>query len=171
MLQMNGQRIFLDCRTGFVMMCNVYLYERTPAMNDSQKPKCILEIVNPDDILVVGLNSKWFRTFTSNSGKYPLKLEVPSEFLIPGWNCLSADYTNVALEGKNDAEVEYRLLLDDNEVVHVIYRTEVKPQTFTVHFNDTFSSTAVGIDMGESDGKDKSRFNDLMAWGDDQQKS
>ena len=49
------------------------------------KPKCELEIVNPDDILVIGINNKWFRTFTSNSDRYPLKIEIPPLFLNDHW--------------------------------------------------------------------------------------
>ena len=33
------------------------------------KPICHLEVINPDDVLVVGVNNKWFRTFTSSSDR------------------------------------------------------------------------------------------------------
>ena len=129
------------------------------------KPKCILEIVNPDDVLVVGVNNKWFRTFTSSSDRYPLKIEIPPLFLNEQWNLVTGAYTNVALVGKNDAKVEYKVLLDNNEVVHVVYTTEVQPETFSITFKDTFSLLARKVEKGVSgDTKRRNRFDDLMAW-------
>ncbi len=129
------------------------------------KPTCILEVVNPDDVLVIGINNKWFRTFTSSSDRYPLKIKIPTLFLNEQWNLITGAYTNVALVGKNDAKVEYKVLLDANEVVHVVYTTEVQPETFSITFKDTFSLLSRKVDKGVSgDTKRRNRFDDLMAW-------
>jgi hypothetical protein len=129
------------------------------------KPKCILEVVNPDDVLVVGINNKWYRTFTSSSDRYPLKIEIPPLFLNEQWNLISGGYTNDAKHEKNYAKVEYKVLLDNSEVVHVVYTTEVQPETFSITFKDTFSLHARKVEKGVSgDTKRRNRFNDLMAW-------
>lgn len=128
-------------------------------------PKCTLEVIDPDDILIIGLNDRWFRTFTSGSDRYPVQIDIPPGFLVDGWNQLAGNYTNVAVAGhKNDCSVEYRLLLDGQPVVHVNYKTDVHPQTFTIHFKDTFSSRARQIDRGRSSGKTSARFQDMMEW-------
>ena len=72
---------------------------------------CVIEIVNPDDILIVSVNDFWHRSFTSSSDRYPARVHVPPEFVVDGWNTIVGAYTNVALTGKNDANVEYRVLL------------------------------------------------------------
>lgn len=127
-------------------------------------PRCRIEVLNPDDLLVLGVNGTWFRTFTSSSDRYPLMLEVPPEALRDPWNVITADYTNVALAGKNEANVNYRVLLDEAEVVRVIYKAEVQPQTFTVHFKDSFHLAQRGVDRGQPPGPKQgtSRFQDLM---------
>ena len=134
----------------------------------TDKPTCHVEIINPDDILVVGVNNKWFRTFTSSSDRYPIRLEIPAPFLLNGWNLVTANYTNVPLIGKNDSNVEYKVLLDGEEVVHVTYKTEVEAQAFSLTFKDTFSLSAREIDRGTTGRKASKRFKDLMSWGDDQ---
>ncbi len=137
----------------------------------SEKPVCTLEIINPDDILIIGINDKWFRTFTSNTGHFPIKLTIPQEFINDDWNTINGRFTNVALEdAMNTAEVEYKVQLDGRDVVHVMYKTETKPQTFTVEFNDTFSTQARDIDRGESKKKDSSRFDYMMSLGEKQSK-
>jgi hypothetical protein len=129
------------------------------------KPKCILELINPDDVLVIGINNKWFRSFTSNSDRFPLKIEIPPLFLNEKWNLITGSYTNVALVGKNDAKVEYKVSLNDNEVVHVTYSNEVQPESFSITFKDTFSLEARAIDKGVSgDTGRRKRFDDLMSW-------
>lgn len=134
------------------------------------KPRCTLEIVNPDDVLVVGVNNKWFRTFTSSSDRYPLALDIPPEFLNDGWNLITGSYTNVALVGKNDANVEYRVLLDGNEVVYVVYKTEVQPQHFSLTFKDTFSLRATEIDKGRKGGPARSkRYDQMMQWSNEEE--
>lgn len=130
----------------------------------ADKPKCTIELINPDDILVLGINNKWFRTFTTSSDRYPVKVEVPAVFLNDGWNLVTGDYTNVPLVGKNDATVEYKVLLDDNEVVHVIYRSEVEALPFSLTFKDTFSLKARALVRGVQAKKRSSRFQDMMAW-------
>ena len=135
-------------------------------MTDDTKPRCVLEVVNPDDILVVGINNSWFRSFTSSSDRYPLKLEIPAEFVEVGVNLITGEYTNVAVTGKNDAEVEYKLYLEDDPVVHVVYRTEVHPQTFSLTFRDSFHSDTRAIDRGEIVGRSSSRYDELMNFGD-----
>jgi len=135
-------------------------------MTDDTKPRCVLEVVNPDDILVVGINNSWFRSFTSSSDRYPLKLEIPAEFVEVGVNLITGEYTNVAVTGKNDAEVEYKLYLEDEPVVHVVYRTEVHPQTFSLTFRDSFHSDTRAIDRGETAGRSSSRYDELMNFGD-----
>ena len=82
-------------------------------MTTDAKPACTLEVINPDDILVISINDKWHRTFTSSAGRYPIKLTIPSEFINIGWNKVTGDYTNVALTGKNDALVDYKLYLEE----------------------------------------------------------
>jgi hypothetical protein len=130
-----------------------------------QGHSCIVEVVNPDDILILSVNDFWHRSFTSSSDRYPVRVHVPPEFVVDGWNVIVGAYTNVALTGKNDANVEYRVFLDEQEVVHVIYKTEVEPQNFTVHFKDSFSphykpehGSAAGA------GRASDRFKDLMTW-------
>ncbi|RMG09062.1 MAG: hypothetical protein D6731_20575, partial [Planctomycetota bacterium] len=130
-----------------------------------RKPTCHLEVVNPDDLLVVGINDRWFRTFTSSSDRYPIRLEIPSEFLVDRWNVITGTYTNVPLVGKNDANVEYRVLLDGQEVVHVTYRSEVEAQAFSACFKDSFALDARSIDRGVVGRRASRRFSDLMAWG------
>jgi hypothetical protein len=128
-------------------------------------PKCELEVVNPDDVLVMSINQRWFRSFTSNSDRYPLTLEIPPGFLNDGYNLVTGDYTNVALPGeRNDVTVEYKILLDGKEVVHVNYQTEVEAHTFTIHFKDSFSSGARERTMGTARIKKTGRFQDLMDW-------
>lgn len=127
------------------------------------RPRCRIEVVNPDDVLVLGVNGQWYRTFTSNSDRYPLAIDVPPEALKDAWNVVTGDYTNVALPGKNDANVEYRVLLDDAEVVRVTYKAEVgSQQTFTVHFKDSFHLRQRAVERGTSTGRASSRFQDLM---------
>ena len=129
------------------------------------KPTCHLEVINPDDVLVVGVNNKWFRTFTSSSDRYPLKLQIPAAFLNDAWNLVSGNYTNVALVGKNEANVEYKIFLEGNEVVHVVYRCEVQPESFAIHFKDTFSLKQRSIERGSAPAtKRQSRFNEMMSW-------
>lgn len=126
-------------------------------------PRCRLEVLNPDDVLVVGVNDQWFRTFTSNSDRYPLTLEVPPDALREGWNVVAGTYTNIALPGKNDASVEYRLLLEDAEVVRVSYKAEVAAQqTFTLGFKDSFHQRQRAIERGTTVARASSRFQDLM---------
>lgn len=131
---------------------------------NAQRPQCSIEVLNPDDILVIGINDRWFRTFTSSSHRYPVRLDVPSEFLNDDWNLISADYTNVALLGKNDANVEYKLYLNEHEVVHAIYKTEVQPQTFTVTFKETFSLSQTSVDKGQEGARKSKRFSNYMEW-------
>lgn len=127
------------------------------------RPRCRIEVLNPDDVLVLGVNEQWFRTFTSNSDRYPLAIDVPPEALKDAWNVVTGAYTNVALQGKNDANVEYRVLLDDAEVVRVTYKAEVgSQQTFTVHFKDSFHLRQRAVERGTSSGRASSRFQDLM---------
>lgn len=143
---------------------------RAPQQGGSGKPRCILEIIDPDDILIVGVNGRWFRTFTSSSTRYPLEVEVPAEFINDSWNLVSGDYTNVALTGpKNDASVEYKLKVNGQDMVHVTYRTEVQNHTFTVHFKDTFSLKR-GRDRGtvRQDANSK-RFSQYMDWSESEQ--
>jgi len=132
-----------------------------------RRPRCELEVVDPDDVLVMSINERWFRTFTSGSDRYPLKMDIPQEFLHDRWNLVHGSYTNVALTGRNDATVEYRILLDGNEVVHVVYRTEVEPQTFTIEFKDTFSLHARERKTGHQISKGSTRFDQLMEWQDE----
>lgn len=135
----------------------------------ASRPRCVLEVIDPDDILVIGINGRWFKTFTSSSARYPLEVEVPGEFVNDTWNLVTGDYTNVALTGpKNDASVEYKLKVGETDMVHVTYRTEVQNHTFTVHFKDTFS-----LRRGPNRGtvrRDASsaRFNQYMDWSDEQ---
>lgn len=133
-----------------------------------QKPKCTVEVLDPDDILIIGINDRWFRTFTTASDRYPLQIEVPGLFLNDGWNLVTAQYTNVALAGaRNDASVDYRILLDGQEVVHVAYKVDVQPQTFTINFRDSFSLAARSIDRGQSTARTSGRFQDMMQWSDE----
>jgi hypothetical protein len=127
-------------------------------------PRCRIEVLNPDDVLVLGVNETWFRTFTSSSDRYPLTLEVPPEALRDPWNVVTAAYTNVALAGKNEANVSYRVLLDEAEVVRVVYKAEVQPQTFTVQFKDSFHLAQRGVERGQAPGaaRGSTRFQDLM---------
>jgi hypothetical protein len=138
-------------------------------------PRCRIEVLNPDDVLVLGVNETWFRTFTSSSDRYPLTLEVPPEALRQvervaqrlrrdPWNVVTAAYTNVALAGKNEANVSYRVLLDEAEVVRVVYKAEVQPQTFTVQFKDSFHLAQRGVERGQAPGaaRGSTRFQDLM---------
>ena len=128
-------------------------------------PKCTIEVIDPDDVLVLGLNDRWFRTFTTGSDRYPVQFDIPPGFLVDGWNQVVGNYTNVAVAGhKNDCSVEYRVLLDGQEVVHVSYKTDVHPQTFTIVFKDTFSSRARAVDRGRSTGRASGRFQDMMEW-------
>lgn len=130
-------------------------------------------MLSPDDVLVLGVNEQWFRTFTSNSDRYPLTIDVPAEALKDAWNVVTADYTNVALAGKNDANVEYRVLLDDAEVVRVTYKAEVgSQQTFTLRLKDAFHLRQRAVERGTSSApaRGSSRFQDLMKFqqgGDD----
>jgi hypothetical protein len=136
-------------------------------MPGAPKPVCTVEVLNPDDILVLGINNKWFRTFTSSSDRYPIRLRVPAAFLNDGWNLITGDYSNVALVGKNDANVEYKVQLDGQDVVHVVYKTEVQPEHFEVHFKDTFSLKARAVDRGQGEdagGRASKRFQSFMAW-------
>ncbi len=129
------------------------------------KPACTLELINPDDILVIGVNNKWFRTFTTSSDRYPIRLEIPSGFINDGWNLITGDYSNVPLVGKNDSNVEYKLLIEGKEVVHVTYCSEVQPIAFSLTFKDTFSLKARSIDRGSGGARRRSsRFDDLMAF-------
>ena len=129
------------------------------------KPRCTVEVIDPDDIVVIGVNNKWFRTFTSNSDRYPLRVDVPVEFLNDGWNLITGDYTNVALSGKNDATVEYKVLVGDVEVVHVTYKSEVQPQTFNLTFKDTFTLDPRRIPKArEVRARGSSRFDEFMEW-------
>lgn len=129
------------------------------------KPKCTVEVIDPDDILIIGINERWFRTFTTASDRYPIQIEIPSMFLNDGWNLVTAQYTNVALAGlRNDASVDYRILLDGQEVVHVAYKVDVQPQTFTINFKDSFSLAAREIDRGQSTARTSGRFQDMMQW-------
>ena len=129
------------------------------------KPKCEIEVIDPDDVLILSINNRWYRSFTSNSDRYPLRVVVPGEFLNAGWNLIMGNYTNVALPGKNDATVDYRVLLDDNEVVHVNYTTEVDPTTFTINFKDTFNLRARQRITGrQSGGGASKRFDQYSQW-------
>ena len=129
------------------------------------KTTCHLEVINPDDVLIVGVNNKWFRTFTSSSDRYPLKIEVPAAFLNESWNLVTGAYTNVALVGKNEANVEYKVFLQGQEVVHVVYRCEVQAESFAIHFKDTFSLKQRSIERGSTPStKRQSRFEEMMAW-------
>lgn len=129
------------------------------------KPRCKLEVVSPDDVLVIGINEVWFRTFTSNSDRYPVTVELPAD-LVRDWNVITAAYTNVALSGgKNEANVAYRVLLDDAEVVSVSYRAEAAlNQTFTVNFKDSFHVNQRTLERGTSPAgaRGSNRFQDLM---------
>ncbi len=127
------------------------------------RPRCRIEVLTPDDVLVLGVNEQWFRTFTSNSDRYPLTIDVPPEALKDAWNVVTGDYTNVALSGKNDANVEYRVLLDDAEVARVSYKAEVaSQQTFTARFKDSFHLRQRAVERGTNSGRASSRFQDLM---------
>ncbi len=138
---------------------------RPPARPKRPLPKCELEVVNPDDVLVMSINQRWYRSFTSNSDRYPLTLEIPPHFLNDGYNLVAGDYTNVALPGeRNDVTVEYKILLDGKEVVHVNYQTEVEAHTFTIHFKDSFNSGARERTEGTARIKKTGRFQDLMDW-------
>lgn len=134
-------------------------------------PACQIEVVDPDDVLVLNVNERWHRTFTSSTDRYPLLIDVPAQFLNDGWNLIEGTYTNVAIAGhRNEASVEYKLLLDGKEVVHVTYRTEVQPQTFTLVFKDTFNVGAREIDRGKRSGRmSGGRFQDLMQWQDEEE--
>lgn len=115
-----------------------------PAPSGRPRLPCILEVIDPDDILVVNINNRWFRSFTSNSDRYPLRIEVPREFINEGWNLVTGDYTNIALTtSKNEATVNYRILIGDQTRVHVHYDTEVMPHTFNITFKDTFNTKAL----------------------------
>jgi hypothetical protein len=138
-----------------------------PSAAPAGKPKpptCTVEIINPDDVLVIGVNDCWYRSFTSSSDRYPIKVEVPAHALRPGWNLVSGAYTNIALVGKNDANVEYKVLLDSKEVVHVGYKTEVHPQCFTVNFKDSFSLSSRGLTRGTQARRKSTRYEEMMGY-------
>lgn len=127
------------------------------------RPKVRLEVVNPDDVLALGVNDLWFRTFTSSSDRYPLTIDLPPEALKDGWNVVTAEYTNVALPGKNDANVHYRVLVEEAEAAVVQYRCEVQSQqTFTVRFKDSFHLRQRAIERNQSGGRPSSRFHEVM---------
>ena len=135
-----------------------------PADPRKQPPQYVVELLNPDDVLILGVNDRWFRSFTSSSDRYPLRFPIPPEVVNDGWNFITGQYTNVALTGKNDANVEYRVLLGEQELVHVIYKTEVQPQTFSVTFKDSFSPAHKPERGAGPPAKPTDRFKDLMAW-------
>lgn len=148
---------------------------RRPSARVGRKPlpKCTIEVVDPDDVLILNLNDRWHRSFTSSTDRYPLMIDVPPQFLNQGWNMIEGTYTNVAIAGhRNDASVEYKILLDGKAVVHVTYRTEVQPQTFTLVFKDTFNLEAREIDSGRRSGRvaggSGGRFDDFMQWSDEE---
>jgi hypothetical protein len=126
------------------------------------KPKCKIEIVSPDDLLVVGINELWFRSFTSSSDRYPLSIDVPPDVLKDGWNTITGSYTNVALPGKNEATVQYKVFLEENEVVTVGYKSELQAQNFTVHFKDSFHLRQKAVARGTPSGRVSSRFDEVM---------
>lgn len=140
--------------------------EKAPPSDKPEKVqrRYFIELVNPDDVLILGVNDRWFRSFTSSSDRYPLKFQIPPDVMSDHWNYVTGVYTNVALTGKNDANVEYRVLLDDRELVHVIYKTEVQPQTFSVTFKDTFSPYYKPEKTAPPVAKGTDRFKDMMAW-------
>jgi hypothetical protein len=126
------------------------------------RPKVKLEVVNPDDVLILGVNDTWYRSFSANSDRYPVAIEVPPDVIKEGWNFVTGAYTNVALPGKNEASVNYKVFLDDAEVVTVTYKAELQPQTFTINFKDSFHLRQKAVDRGQSTARASSRFQDLM---------